>query len=219
MPKQYSRSVRPIILLPDNPRIALVELTMDQFAVIDREDADRVGHHNWHAHRSGKMLSFYAQTNIKDENTGRWRTVGLHQFLMGEKDGLTVDHVSFVDTLDNRRCNLRHTTRRIQNCNQRLRATNKTGHRHVRKVGNRWRVQGKGIDGFLHLGYCYTLEEAVELAKSPLLIANMPQGTQIPCPHKSEPSESSGTNVSTEPSRSSSAADSISPIHTASWPE
>lgn len=159
MPTQRNRKKRPIIFLSQSPSIALVELTRDQFSIIDVADAVEIGKYNWNAHWATSTRSYYATTGIRND-AGRWVMVGMHQFLLGMKEGHTSDHIN-RNTLDNRRSNLRHADRNIQNTNQRIRKDNTSGHKGIQRVRSKWRVlkQENGVQ--VHVGYFGSLEEAI----------------------------------------------------------
>lgn len=164
MPTQRNRKKRPIIFLPHSPSIALVELTQDQFSVIDADDADRVGRFNWCAMWNPCIHGFYAArgTSKGSGDYGRY----LHQFILGELPGFTPDHINRI-TLDNRRANLRHATRSEQQMNQSIRINNRSGVRGVcfEKEKKKWSAT-RYIDGKkLVLGYRASIEEASELLR------------------------------------------------------
>lgn len=161
MHSQRNIKVRPIIFLPDAPHIALVELTKDQFSVIDASDAQEVGKYNWSSHWAKSTRSYYAQTSIPLSG-GKSSTISLHQFLLGKVDGHTPDHIVPGTTLDNRRKNLRQANRTLQNTNQRIRRDNTSGHKNVRRVRNKWRVVGQREKKQIHVGYFDNLQEAIE---------------------------------------------------------
>ena len=78
--------------------------------------------------------------------TGRWP--------IGE-----VDHIN-GDQSDNRWKNLREASRSENECNKKPKANNTSGHKGVRKVGNRWRVELQANGKKKHLGYFSTFDEA-----------------------------------------------------------
>lgn len=93
------------IEIPIGPSIAYVPLTQGLYALIDREDADRVGKYAWHAAFNRTSGHFYARRRL---GNARWP---LHDEILGRKEGFTVDHISSENTLDNRKANLRHATK------------------------------------------------------------------------------------------------------------
>ena len=108
MPKhKHTRAVREVII-PIGPSIAYVPLTQGQFALIDRDDAVVVSRRNWFAHLDRKRRAFYAATN-EPKPGSRQRMLGLHRYLLGDVEGLMVDHAN-GSSLDNRRSNLRLAT-------------------------------------------------------------------------------------------------------------
>jgi hypothetical protein len=124
----YHRKIRPVVI-PIGPSIAYVPLTHGLYALIDTNDAERVGIFNWHARWDKSSRAFYAWT------TGRklpYQAVSMHRFILGEgKEGETPDHRKVEATLDNRRCNLRFADHAQQNCNRRIHSNNKSGYKGV----------------------------------------------------------------------------------------
>jgi hypothetical protein len=116
------------IEIPIGPSIAYVPLTQGLYALIDREDAERVGEFNWFSHcRNG---NYYAATNMR--NGDRQRTVSLHNYVLGIK---WIDHKNW-NTLDDRRSNLRQATFAENARNRPNRGLRK--HKGVRPNGNKW---------------------------------------------------------------------------------
>lgn len=139
----------------------LIELTQDQFTLIDPEDLERLNQWKWYAHWNPRTQSFYAIRNLPRAQ-GKQRAHRLHREVMGLKlkDSREVDHVNH-DTLDNRKSNLCIVTRRQNLAN--LRNQSQYG------VGVYYRVQGKSkpyqatvyICGKSHhVGYFLTPEQA-----------------------------------------------------------
>lgn len=87
----------------------LVSLTRGRFALVDDADYGRVSQFNWSAsfNSSGR---WYAQRSVRLPN-GKQTTQYMHRFIMGLVfgDPRKVDHKDRVNTLDNRRNNLRVT--------------------------------------------------------------------------------------------------------------
>lgn len=155
---------RQIIFLPKYPAIALVELTKDQFAVIDVSDAESVGAFNWYAHWNSCTRSFYAAK--ADMVAGqKQRTIKLHEFLLGALEGHSVYHIAPGNTLDYRRSNLRHATPTMQILNQRIRRDNKSGHKNICLVRGKWKVSGRRDKQTKFIGYFDLIEDAIEAAK------------------------------------------------------
>ena len=77
--------------------------------LFDQEDKiDEITKHSWRI-RITPSGAEYAITSIKKDN-GKWSSIGMHNIIMGYKDGLCVDHINH-NTLDNRKSNLRFVTR------------------------------------------------------------------------------------------------------------
>ncbi|MGV8131542.1 MAG: HNH endonuclease, partial [Candidatus Pacearchaeota archaeon] len=80
--------------------------------------------------------AFYCKTKIR-----------LHQFIMGKKEGLVIDHINH-DKLDNRKSNLRHVTF-AQNCqNKKIKPIGISWH----KKGKKWRAYYRENGITEHLG-------------------------------------------------------------------
>lgn len=116
-------------------------------AMIDLKDYDKIKVYKWY-------LSDNYVANVK---VGK-----LHRYLLGVDDYSVVDHIN-MNTLDNRKENLRICTQQ-ENCfNKTEYKNNSSGHRGVifNKKNNKWRSR-IGVDGKqIQLGYYHTLEEAI----------------------------------------------------------
>lgn len=83
------------------PVAVAIELKAGVAAIVDAADYPAVAKHHWTAHRGNTTT--YARALIDGTR------ILLHVFLMGAKEGCTVDHAN-GNGLDNRRLNLRHAT-------------------------------------------------------------------------------------------------------------
>lgn len=149
LPSQPNRTLcrqtcaRPLLPDPSSPDTMLVPLSQGLFAVIDREDAEVIGKHNWFVITS--EYGRYAGTMVKK------RTVRLHQFILTCEPGFIPDHID-GDGLNNRRSNLRQATptQNTQNCGKRK--SNTTGFKGVtihRGTGKYYASIGKTESIFL----------------------------------------------------------------------
>ena len=86
-------------------------------ALVDAEDVPRLQEYSWVVTRiegigaDGNGTYFTARIDGK--------TVNLHRFVMGDPEGLQVDHIDANNTLDNRKSNLRAATQQENNRNMR----------------------------------------------------------------------------------------------------
>jgi hypothetical protein len=78
---------------------AFVPLTNGKWALIDKEDWERVGQHRWSANIKSGRKSWRVKTNIQKV------TILLNRYLMGARDDEAVRHKN-GNQLDCRRCNL-----------------------------------------------------------------------------------------------------------------
>lgn len=147
MPKRYYTS-RPVVV-PIGPSIAYVELTKEQWCLIDREDAAWCGQWSWFADWDRHTKSYRVKRNITLLN-GKQKRVYMHRELLAVKESkFQVDHKN-NDTLDNRKsCNLRIATGKQNNSNRRRRSDNVSGYKgvHYEKGATsiyKWRVEVNG---------------------------------------------------------------------------
>lgn len=79
----------------------------DKF-LIDKEDLDKVSFYCWHKHKDGYMRTVLSTT--RDENGKQHNeTILMHNFILGKKEGLELDHLN-GNPADNRKCNLQYKT-------------------------------------------------------------------------------------------------------------
>lgn len=118
----------------------LVPLTQGKFATIDAEDWPRVSQSKWHAVRNASGI-WYAYATVRP-GTIRSRSIAMHRLLMGNPEGLLIDHIN-GDGLDNRRENLRIGTKLLNGGNCGMRSHNTSGYKGVSfdKARNAWKAQ------------------------------------------------------------------------------
>lgn len=141
----------------------VIALTQGQVATVDDCDYAWLSQWKWYARWKPEMGSFYATRN--GIHQGKRVSIQMHREVMGlkYKEPIEVDHVDPGKTLDNRRSNLRLSTREGNNRNTRTRKNNRCGLKGVcwdsRK--RKWMAQiycGKKI----HLGGFSTAKDAHE---------------------------------------------------------
>ena len=111
-----------IAVLSDDGIMATVNLA-GHCVIIDSNDLNKITDKTW-VYRGEKGFGTY----IKCENG--YKYTYLHRLLLGEPDGLCVDHINH-DKLDNRKCNLRVCTRSENLCNKILSDKNTSGYKGV----------------------------------------------------------------------------------------
>lgn len=129
-------------------------LTDGTVFLFDRADLPMVDSMKWYACRNKPSNALYI-TNCRGET--------LHQVLIDCPQGMEIDHIS-LDTLDNRRCNLRICSHQQNQCNQPLQKNNTSGVSGVRFYHPRgkFRARIKVGQHEIHLGYYPTLVGAVQ---------------------------------------------------------
>jgi hypothetical protein len=137
-----------------------IPLTRGQVALIDDGDYELVSRLKWYAHWSSHTKTFYARTTVLVD--GKWKGLLLHRMLLGLTDSsIHADHEN-LDTLDNRRSNIRVATRQQNSANRRAMATSKHGFKGVRwrKDRKRWIAVINSGKKQYRLGSFATAEEA-----------------------------------------------------------
>ena len=122
----------------------------------DLEDYDLIKDYCWHKHHD----YFVAKINGK--------SIGLHKFVMKDLNNLyDIDHVKTENKFDNRKLNLRKTTRHQNSCNQKLATNNTSGVTGVRwhSRDNVWESWIKVNYKDVYLGRYPSFQEAVKARK------------------------------------------------------
>lgn len=142
-----------------------IPLTKGQVAIVEDADYQWLSQFHWQASWSKKSKKWYAvkgEYEYLGKAQYRMRTVGMHRFIMGVTDSrLEVDHEN-LNTLDNRRANLRVATRSQNQHNRRRQSNNRSGYKGVgwHRASSKWRARiaigGKQV----FLGLFSTPEEA-----------------------------------------------------------
>lgn len=143
-----------IYMLPINSNVAFL---------IDKDDYNLVSQFKWYRvkdHNGSDYFRYQASAKIN----GILKTFPLHRLVMNFPTNL-VDHIN-RDTSDNRKSNLRETSRMVNSTNCKMHKTNKTGYRGVCKRGGKFisqiSVNGKKI----YLGIFENLQDAVDSYQS-----------------------------------------------------
>ncbi len=103
--------------------------------MVDDADFDWLNKLSWHIHHSKNIC--YARTGMKVD--GKYRNVHMQRLIMGNPDGLEVDHID-GNGLNNQRCNLRTCTR-SQNMANRRKVECESGYKGVHRNGKKWKAK------------------------------------------------------------------------------
>jgi len=152
------RVARHDVVQPRHASYRLIPLTQNQNAIVDLEDFRWLSQWNWHAYWSERTKSFNAIRN--DRSTGKHTTIKMHRAIMGFPDS-EVDHKN-LNTLDNRKENLRQASTQQNTWNRRVRSDNALGlkgvYAHTVNPG-KWVARAQGN----YLG-CFTSPEGAARA-------------------------------------------------------
>lgn len=132
-----------------------IPLSRGRVAIVDDEDFEHLSQWKWFCTASG-----YAVRNSKS-NEGTKRTIFMHRVIMGDPTGFLVDHKS-MDTLDNRRINLRVATKAQNMSNRGPQANNKSGFKGVfwNKQKAKWNAKICVNKKHVHLGFFKSSHDA-----------------------------------------------------------
>ena len=136
----------------------MIQLTQDKVTIVDDEDYAKFGHLKWH-YSHGRAM----RRDGYKKKTNYW----LHREIMGNPDGLVVDHIN-GNPLDNRKSNLRICTQAM-NCKNVSKTKKKTssvykGVYYAPRNKNKWQAYiGSSSTGKrINLGSYATEEQAAK---------------------------------------------------------
>lgn len=157
--------LRPIRIVGD---VAYIPLTRGKEAIIDSCAVCLVGNVNWFAQIDRTTNNFYASRNVVKEKCRG--TLLMHRVILGLTDPtIFADHIN-LNTLDNRRVNLRACTPAESTRNQGLRRDSTTGFKGVffDKI-NRNYMAYISVGGIRHAKYAFPTAEAGFMARQEML--------------------------------------------------
>jgi hypothetical protein len=141
----------------------LIPLTQGQFAKVSPQDHEWLSNFNWFALWSECTSSFYASRNSTYVRGEKRFQISMHRAILSLDygDKRIGDHVN-MDTLDNRRMNLRVASPAENLRNRGRQENNTSGYKGVgyMKVYKKWRARIKVGGRSIPLGYFNTPEEA-----------------------------------------------------------
>lgn len=141
-----------------------MELFLDGYSVlIDDDDYDIIKSHIWHARMCGTGGPYVI---CQERNHYKRKEYKLHRLITNAQPGDQVDHIN-LNTLDNRKSNLRICTHAENQHNRKMYKTNKSGYKGVYwyKPTKKWKAQ-ISIDGKrISLGYFKDIIDAHEAYK------------------------------------------------------
>jgi len=139
------------------PNTKEIKLSQGKVSIIDEEDFDKVSEYDWYATEIKFSGKYYARRTYRIDNKVHGQY--LHSFILGNVKGLEIDHIN-GDTLDNRKCNLRHVTRQHNQWNHKKYRNNKSEFIGVHTDGRKWIVQIKNLGTTIYLGRFEDKEKA-----------------------------------------------------------
>jgi len=130
-----------------------IELTQNQYALVDDEDYNRLNRWKWCAGYYSCIKSYYAKRNTPRDKNGKHTTICMHRIIMNAPSNLQVDHRNH-DTLDNRKENLRLCTYSQNGMNRKLHKNTTSQYKGVywHKQGKKWLAHIRTKDKSIYLG-------------------------------------------------------------------
>jgi hypothetical protein len=112
--------------------------------IVDTEDIPKLIEFNMHWHVKVRPDCYYIgsyERYFDERGIKKHRNHYLHRFVMGNPQGLQVDHINH-DTLDNRKENLRLSDKKTNGTNRKSKnKNNKSGYRNVSVINGKYHVQ------------------------------------------------------------------------------
>lgn len=132
-----------------------IPLTRGLAALVDEADAEWLSQFKWSA--MPKRAAWYAVRTVY-ENGGK-KTLYMHRAILSPPVGVQVDHIN-LNSLDNRRENLRLCQARENLCNRRAQSNSLTGFKGVSPSRGRFQAMIQRDGRAIFLGRFDTAEEA-----------------------------------------------------------
>lgn len=133
----------------------LIPLTQGKYAIVDKEDYNRIIQHEWHAVKDNNV--YYAQTNAYIE--GKRTSIRMHRIIFNAIKGSIVDHKD-RDGLNNSKYNLRISNIQQNRLNSKINANNSSGYKGVSKDRNSWRATAVLNNKYISIGSFKSKESA-----------------------------------------------------------
>lgn len=121
---RQARVGRPTAALRYNITMKIIKLTQGKQTIVDDEDYQYLSQWKWHYDKG------YVYRTLKK--------ISMHRVLMQAKKGQIVDHIN-LDTLDNRKSNLRFVTRLENSINRAKTKANTSGYKGAYKIKRTYR--------------------------------------------------------------------------------
>ena len=141
-----------------------------KFAIVDDSDFENLSSFGWHCSKLGYVCRKVHSGGVKGKvhQTRKTRTIFLHHIVLGNpKKGMVTDHIN-MDTLDNRKKNLRFATHSQNHANEPKQKNNTSGYKGVWLNKLKSKDSKKWVANILFqgkkqcLGIYFTPEEAAQ---------------------------------------------------------
>lgn len=149
------------VVQPFDQSIRLIPLTQGQNAVVDAQDYEWLNQWNWIAQLDKATGKFYALRRVWNCDRSACTAILMAKLIMGVgcSKETQVDHRD-LDTLNNRRTNLRVATHSQNQCNRPRMRNNTSGFKGVRKYYRKWHATAGHNGKTFYLGSFASREDA-----------------------------------------------------------
>jgi len=136
-----------------------IPLTKGYEAIVDDEDYKELSNYKWQYHYG------YARRASYDDN-GTFHSIFMHRVINKTPNNYETDHIN-RNRLDNRKENLRTTTKLENLQNKSIYSNNKSGYSVITyfSIKSKWRVRKQVNNKSIFVGYFDTLDEAIKAKK------------------------------------------------------
>lgn len=126
--------------------------------LVDKSDYDNLRNLSWYIAADG-----YVVAESGNRRKGERKTFHMHRMILNAKPGEQVDHRNTIRH-DNRRSNLRFSSKSTNGMNRGKQSNNKSGYKGVcwTKQRNKWRVTINKNKKQYHVGFFHDIEEAAK---------------------------------------------------------
>lgn len=139
-----------------------IPLTQGKVAIVDDADYDLLSKFKWQFVKNSKFGTGYAVRTVWNESHDKRIALAMHNAVMVPPEGLVVDHV-YGNQLDNRKSNLRITTREHNAMNLSTPRNNTSGFKGVKwqKSDKRWIAYIGFQNRAIYLGCFSDIKDAI----------------------------------------------------------
>lgn len=133
----------------------------ETFVIVDDDEYEILSKYKWYPNNERGKL--YARRSIYPNGQKSKITISMHRQILAAQKGQICDHIN-MDTLDNRKCNLRLCNRSQNSQNRNALSSNSSGYKGVSwdVTKNKWQVQIQARKKHIKLGRYFCIIKAAK---------------------------------------------------------